>query len=602
MRIPRWSIGLVLLVAACGGGGAAAPEDPPVMVVDLGVLSSTTDSTSDVFVSNPFTEAATVWLLEDTAHFTVAAPVLPLVVPANAVVDLSVLFRPNDAGTETGTIRIGFTAGDTTLTQEVQLTARGEAVQIQVLTPAVAFGEVLPDTSKDEQIDVQNLSTKSRAIIRATDISAEFELLTPVPLFIEAGATESLTVRYAPTVPGAPTGFVRLESEDPNGPIDIPLSATTGGQEIVDFGTLTLDTAAANADFTARTDARTFDVPADAISFTVEAYTDSGTRIALAELTGPNGENFEDENFQGFYLQYPDAGEFAAPVPNTDKAGQQIIPGTWTMRIGRLSGGDTNVEVRVVIERRPGNTGHVATLDLNVFLADALSVDAASAPTDTVMQDIWSRVNTLLSQQGIQIGEITYYDLTDTAYDDVTGAEFPTLLAESGNATEERFNYFFVRTALGGGILGVSAKLGGTTKKGTPTSGVMGLWIDNPTPQQADLVARVTAHEMGHYLGLRHTAESSGANDDIDDTANHGSGGNGQYLMHWSASSGGSEISNGQGLVIRGHPHMKAALPPPAPLQTKPVPASPRLDILAPQNWCGTCQRCKDKYELLRGR
>ena len=71
--------------------------------------------------------------------------------------------------------------------------------------------------------------------------------------------------------------------------------------------------------------------------------------------------------------------------------------------------------------------------------------------------------------------------------------------------------------------------------------------------------------------------------------------------MHWNAGTGGSTISNGQGLVIRGHAHVRAALVPAAPLVLKRALPVPSLDsVLAPQNWCGTCAHCKSKDDLKR--
>ncbi len=246
----------------------------------------------------------------------------------------------------------------------------------------------------------------------------------------------------------------------------------------------------------------------------------------------------------------------------------------------------------MTVERRPGGTGGVGRLDLNVFFAPAITPSAATATADGDLQDILSRVDDLYAQQGIALGSIDFYDVASATYDDVTEAEFPGLLQLSSAAATPRMNYFFVRTAIGGGVLGIAAKIGGGTENGTAYSGVMGLWIENPSASQRDLVARVMAHEMGHFLGLFHTTESDGTVDFVDDTTACPATGctdpTEKYLMHWQAISGATVITDGQGSVLRGHPLVAAALPSTMTLRvvryrppTEEIPVSPM--------WCGTC-------------
>ena len=140
------------------------------------------------------------------------------------------------------------------------------------------------------------------------------------------------------------------------------------------------------------------------------------------------------------------------------------------------------------------------------------------------------------------------------------------MLQTSSTAMDVRLNLFFVRTAFGGGVLGVAGTLSGPAQNGTSQSGVMSLYIENPSQGQRDLVALVAAHEIGHFVGMWHTVEQSGSHDQVLDTAEcpaNGTNANcptagGGYLMHWQAL-GGSDITNGQGGVIRAHPLMDAA-------------------------------------------
>jgi hypothetical protein len=71
--------------------------------------------------------------------------------------------------------------------------------------------------------------------------------------------------------------------------------------------------------------------------------------------------------------------------------------------------------------------------------------------------------------------------------------------------------------------------------------------------------------------------------------------------MHWQAV-GGSSVTGGQGLVIRGHPLLEAPLgplplvgPSAKPLAVGPLPPQAVAELQAlPWNWCGTCATCRE--------
>ncbi len=591
---------VLAFLAACGGGSGGAGLPPlEVKFLDLGTVASNASTVFQITIENRFNDAATVTEVGSDPGLIAAGGQLPLVLPAGASVNINVLITPPSAGLFTGDAVFVVDAGGASEAQITTVSATVELTSASVNLASLDFGDVLPGTTADRTLIVNNTTSASTLTLAGmTAPNAAFSIVSPaLPAFISAGQSQVVTVRYAPTGPGAPTGQLTLDINASNGPFQVFAQATSGGQEVVDFGTVNFDGGGDTAELS-------FDVPADAISFMIEATTAASTSLGLRLLTGPGGKVYENEQLTGAYIWSAQQEIFNQQVPNTDRTNVQLVPGggTYKLKLLRWSGGAGSCDIRVIIERRPkAGTDVIATLDLNVFLAAGIAPTAATAANDNTLQAVFTQMNTILSSQGVALGDIDYYDVTDTQYDDVTFAEFGPMLKLSSAANETRLSLFFVREAIGGGILGVSPTLGGPALLGTELSGVMALYTNQFSPQFIGLVA---AHELGHFLGLAHTTEQNGAWDDITDTAQcpaTGTNGTcptagGGYLMHWQAV-GGTTITNGQAGVLRGHPFLDARLLGGNPLQAKPAAQAIAIDPNAPQNWCGTCQ-CNHRVKV----
>lgn len=584
-----------LLLAACGGGGGGGAPAPPLA---LGLVSGTQPTVIPQAFRNPRSQPATATLVDATGGFGVAAGQLPAPWPAGAEQTLDVTFTPAGPGPASGSVTLRFTeSGGQSSDVTRRFTLDVEAPALTVLTAGVTFEEVLPGTQAEREVEVHNPSLVSTvAVTGVTLADPAFTVATPLPLALAPGQGGTLTVRFEPTQ-AADFGFVASVLDDAgDGPDTFTVNAFTSGLTVLDLGAYNFPFL--NALGFPTTGDIAFEVPQDAIGFQIEGTVASGM-AGLARLTGPGGEVFENSTLTGAYVWIP-SRIFTAMVPNTDRPALQIPPGggTWTLRLLRYSGSASSVAVRVLVQRRSAATAPYARLDLNVFLADGLSVSAATAPSDATLQGVLSGVDAILTPQGIRLGSVAYYDISDPAYDDVTSdAEFAELLQLSAAAQDTRLNLFFVNTALGSGVLGVAATIGGPAANGTELSGVMAKYSSS----NVNLSALVAAHEIGHFVGLWHTVEQDGQHDFIDDTAECPASGTstacptagGGYLMHWQAV-GGTTVTDGQGLVVRGHP-LLGPRPPPGTLRAKPA-AAPVFDlegVFVPEGWCATCERCR---------
>jgi hypothetical protein len=600
--MPRLRLAILLpilaLVAACGGGGGAPVAPAPIVpqVLDLGTVSSASPTFFDLTVDNPFNETGTVSLVSLEGPLVVAPGALPQGIPARGSLALRLALVPSGEGALEGSIALVVEASGARDNRITQVLAMAQGAQLTLTGGPLDFGDVLPGTTADRAVTLRNLSTLTPVTVsNVTSTHAAFHCPSALPLTLLPGASTSLPLRYTASAPGTPSGVVTVVTDAVNGPHVVAVQGATGGREITDFGSVAFDGSGNTA-------ALTVQVPADAISLMLEGQVAGSSVVGLRLLTGPGGKVYENEALTGAYIWMPANPVFTAQVPNTDRTDVQLVPGggTYTFKLLRWSGGASTVSVRAIVQRRPTPaSANLATLDLNVFLANAIAPTAATAATDTTLQSVLGSMGTILQQQGIVLGDIDYYDVTDPTYDDVTEAEFGPLLRLSSAASEHRLNLFFVRTALGGGVLGVAATLGGPSVNGTDLSGVMSLYSTN----NPSFIGLVAAHEVGHFVGLAHTVESAqngGAHDDITDTLECPSTGTnsvctvagGGYLMHWQAV-GGTTITDGQGLVIRGHPHMGPRRAPATTLQGKPFAVAPTIEVgdeVSP-DWCGTCRR-----------
>lgn len=259
-------------------------------------------------------------------------------------------------------------------------------------------------------------------------------------------------------------------------------------------------------------------------------------------------------------------GAFAGLAPNNPDSVPGVEPGTHHFKVGTAAAGSpfgldessteqssSTVRVTVYAELVYDEVPEEGMVDLNIFFTGTQGWNAEDAEDDADVQELIHDMDEIYDQIGIDVGEVAFYDVSptyQTIQDPFSGTgDLEELFAHSEQAELDGPSLFFVDTLHGGGgILGISGGIPGPMViDGTPRSGVA-IAVDSTQAPGSPGVAKVTAHELGHYLGLFHTSEQNGGHDPLPDTEENDQ----SYLMH--ATGGGDEMSEWQGRVLRQNP------------------------------------------------
>lgn len=268
----------------------------------------------------------------------------------------------------------------------------------------------------------------------------------------------------------------------------------------------------------------TFQLGAGAVGFTVTPFSPSGSEVTPVSLTMPDGSTL---NFDRDYsFQTINSLLLATIVPMLFPAAPQFenLMQSGTYRF-TYDTDDAQSCYFVVEQPRLGTR-----LDVNFYFVGVPNISSANAGNETSFQRMLQEFRTIYQGAGINIGTVRYFDITGenlTRYRIVRSfADIYRLIALSqapGDSREDALsiNVFLIEDfAISDipGLLGLSAGIPGVP--GVHGNGGAGLVFTSANLRaDPESLGQTLGHEVGHFLGLRHTSERGGSEyDPLGDT------------------------------------------------------------------------------------
>ncbi len=269
-----------------------------------------------------------------------------------------------------------------------------------------------------------------------------------------------------------------------------------------------------------------FTVPSGAEGFFLGPYTRDGKKVVPTTLTYPDGTTLDIRNDYEFMAINPEILGSMAPIlfPGSDRAEFRDVfgGGDWSLTVETSS---SDVCFYAIPQESVGSV-----LDINLYFVGVPGLTAAQAESDRDIGDVEQIVRTIYSKMDVTATVVNYIDVSSAVasnysiirdfndvYDLVASSTSP------GSTKEEALsvNVFLIddfNISEAPGLLGVSTGIPGVAG----LHGNSGAGLVFSTASLGDdnrQLGQTMAHEIGHFLGLRHTTEHGlGVHDPITDT------------------------------------------------------------------------------------
>jgi hypothetical protein len=312
--------------------------------------------------------------------------------------------------------------------------------------------------------------------------------------------------------------------------------------------------------------ALTFDIAASSVAFAVVPYSQADL-VAPSRLLLPNGQvgaNFATDHA----FMTVNAGILQTVAPVVFPAAPQF------QNIVQQGGGRYTLEINTsddspcyyVLQKSVEGS----KIDMNIYLVGVNGITAANAAQNAGMRTMLDTMRRIYSKEGVTIRTVRYFDVSGTDREryrivrnindcyglvSLSRAPGPTL------AEKLSVNVFLIQgfqVAEAEGLLGLS--LGAPGVPGVHGNEGAGLvFTSEYLSSRADMTGQTLAHEVGHFLGLRHTTEHGGTEaDPIQDTPVCSNPDRGtscpdatNFMFPFSLGNTQEGISDGQGFALR---------------------------------------------------